>query len=154
MVFFVVHAPNQLSRVFRTARDPITIGRATDAELTLPNISVSRLHARLSGATLENLEPANPVFVNGAPITAGPLGHGDEVRIGKHRLVFCRSDPCDPGVGPCKARTPGAAPRSGCAGRRRRPPLVARGGRDARAWRRHPRHRRARPVSTGDDPVA
>lgn len=88
MVFFVVTAPNQVARVFRTVRPSITIGRSAEADLTLPNISVSRMHARFTRGSLEALSPDNAILVNGAPHTAGPLPHKARIVLGKYELRF------------------------------------------------------------------
>ena len=93
---FVVEAPGQITRVFRSRRPTVVLGRAETADLILPNISVSRQHASLEGAVLTPLEDSNPVLVNGQPLTApASLRHGDEVRLGKYRLVYYAAEQLD-----------------------------------------------------------
>jgi hypothetical protein len=63
------------------------IGRADDADLTLPDAGVSRTHARVSaaasGASIEDLGSSNGTFVNGERITgARQLQDGDEIQLG------------------------------------------------------------------------
>jgi pSer/pThr/pTyr-binding forkhead associated (FHA) protein len=70
----------------------LTIGRSSDSGLHLPDEVVSRRHARIElqgGALmLVNLNSANGTFVNGRRIEEQPLRDGDEIRIGRNRLVF------------------------------------------------------------------
>jgi len=92
MYFFVVRAPNQIDRLYRTAKPALTIGRGDRAELMLPNISVSREHVRITRGELVSLEPDNPVRVNGAATTRHLLAHGDTIQLGKYTLVYYRSE--------------------------------------------------------------
>ncbi len=72
----------------------ITIGRADSNEVVVPtDPELSRLHAVLepvgSGWCLRDLASSNGTFVNGERIwTERPLRHGDEIRVGRTRLVF------------------------------------------------------------------
>jgi len=71
------------------------IGRRPDNRIVLPDLTVSRLHARLfydpSGRCwlLENLSRTNPVRINLEKITRPQvLFDGDQIYIGVFRLVF------------------------------------------------------------------
>lgn len=72
-------------------RDTLTIGRATDSDVSIPSLSLSRKHARLmaggGGYVVEDLGSRNGTFVNGKQI-AGPTAveRGDEIRCGDVRL--------------------------------------------------------------------
>ena len=77
---------------FELDRPRVTVGRA-DADLTLTDSTVSRLHAALERVTggwiVQDLGSRNGTYVNGARLL-GPraLRHGDEIRFGGHRVVF------------------------------------------------------------------
>jgi DNA-binding winged helix-turn-helix (wHTH) protein len=68
------------------------IGRGLDAAIQCDVTGVSRHHARivLAGgtATLEDMESKNGTFLNNVRVTSAPLADGDEIRLGKARLVF------------------------------------------------------------------
>jgi len=72
--------------------DGLTVGRSTDNDLHLADGVVSRRHARIylrGGAfTLTDLHSSNGTFVNGRRIRERPLRDGDEIRIGRTRMVF------------------------------------------------------------------
>ena len=73
-------------------RGVLTIGRATECDLVLPSLHVSRRHARLvvgdGRAVLSDTDSANGTFVNGASAVTRELAAGDVVRIGPYKLVF------------------------------------------------------------------
>ena len=68
------------------------IGRHPDSEIVLDDITVSRRHAEIvrRDAEYEVLDSGslNGTYVNQQRIEASVLRHGDEVQIGKFRLVF------------------------------------------------------------------
>lgn len=68
-------------------RERATVGRLKGAEITIPDASVSRQHARLLAQgdrlLVRDLDSANGVFVNGGRITSGEVRVGDRLRIGK-----------------------------------------------------------------------
>ena len=69
------------------------IGRgAEECQLVLPNVSVSRVHARVlvgqQGVNIEDMDSSSGVLVNGTKVDQAPLKSGDEIQIGKFSLVF------------------------------------------------------------------
>ncbi len=72
------------------------IGRSTDADVPLDDLTVSRRHAeiRCTGASylVANLAGRNGVFVNGRWVDQHPLRHGDVLDIGRYRLRFERTE--------------------------------------------------------------
>lgn len=79
--------------VFLLHGDLITIGRSPESDIFLDDITVSREHAQLHRAgpnyELRDLGSLNGTYVNRGRIDhASLLGDGDEVQIGKFRLVF------------------------------------------------------------------
>lgn len=88
----VRRGPGQGSR-FVLDSDEITIGRASEANLFLDDVTVSRNHATLvrlrDGWRLEDAGSLNGTYVNRQIITEPVLlGEGDEVQIGKYRFVL------------------------------------------------------------------
>ena len=78
---------------------PNVIGRAPDATITYDVAGVSRHHARIvvsrDGVTLEDLGSKNGTYLQGKRITSAPLSDGDEIQIGKVRLIFRFQPPSD-----------------------------------------------------------
>lgn len=69
-------------------------GRAGDCQIFLPDVTVSREHARFSvdasGLSLTDLGSTNGTYVNGTRLEAGQLAEGDELMIGKYHLRVSR----------------------------------------------------------------
>jgi pSer/pThr/pTyr-binding forkhead associated (FHA) protein len=88
----IVRSATARNQLFELPEGETTIGRGDDAKLVLPNVSVSRLHARIlvgrQGATVEDAESQNGTFVNGQRVQQAPLKSFDEVQLGKFTLVF------------------------------------------------------------------
>ena len=70
------------------------VGRGTDSDIFLEDITVSRHHARFtvddSGLRVEDLGSTNGTYVNGQWADAYALTAGDELIIGKFHLVVAR----------------------------------------------------------------
>lgn len=68
------------------------LGRSTDGEISLDDITVSRRHAEVvrdgNSYLVRDLGSLNGTYVNSARIDEAPLQQGDELQIGKFRLVF------------------------------------------------------------------
>lgn len=75
------------------------IGRAPDATIPCDVAGVSRHHARIVVArdevTLEDLGSKNGTYLRGKRVTSALLSDGDEIRIGKARLIFRLEPPSD-----------------------------------------------------------
>jgi FHA domain/zinc-ribbon domain len=69
-----------------------TIGRSPDCDIFLDDVTVSRKHAVLTeqdGAyQIEDQGSLNGTFLNRRRIESGKLENGDELQIGKYRLIF------------------------------------------------------------------
>ncbi len=72
--------------------DPVVIGRATEADLSLPHPSVSRSHCRIwrhgESYFIEDLGATNKTYLNGRVIDRAELRDGDQIGIGNHALKF------------------------------------------------------------------
>jgi pSer/pThr/pTyr-binding forkhead associated (FHA) protein len=73
-----------------------TIGRKSSNDIVIDNLAVSGFHARIESVVstfiLRDLESTNGTFVNKEKVTAYNLRHKDVILIGKHELIFDRSD--------------------------------------------------------------
>jgi hypothetical protein len=87
----VKRGPNAGSR-FLLDQDVISAGRHPDSDIFLDDVTVSRRHAEFrregSGYTVHDVGSLNGTYVNRERIDAVPLSGGDEVQIGKFRLVY------------------------------------------------------------------
>ena len=83
--------PNAGSR-FLLDQDTTTAGRHPDSDIFLDDVTVSRRHAefRRSGDDYEVVDVGslNGTYVNREPKNSAVLSNGDEIQIGKFRLVF------------------------------------------------------------------
>jgi hypothetical protein len=87
----VKRGPNAGSR-FLLDQDVTTAGRHPDSDIFLDDVTVSRRHAEFrregSGYSVHDVGSLNGTYVNRGRIEAVPLSGGDEVQIGKFRLVY------------------------------------------------------------------
>ena len=90
----VKRGPNAGSR-FLLDQDVTTAGRHQDSDIFLDDVTVSRRHAEFrregSGFTVHDVGSLNGTYVNRERIDAVPLAGGDEVQIGKFRLIYLTS---------------------------------------------------------------
>lgn len=86
----VDHGPNAGSR-FLLDSDLTTVGRHPSSDIFLDDVTVSRKHAEFvregSGFSVRDVGSLNGTYVNRQRIDASPLTTGDEVQVGKFRLV-------------------------------------------------------------------
>ena len=77
---------------FRPNGDRTRIGRSPDCDIFLDDVTVSRRHAefhREGGVfTVRDVGSLNGTYVNRERVESATLSNGDEVQIGKFRLVF------------------------------------------------------------------
>ncbi len=87
----VKRGPNAGSRFLLDAA-VTTAGRHPESDIFLDDVTVSRRHASFvpNGASYEvrDVGSLNGTYLNRERIEAAPLANGDEVQIGKFRLVF------------------------------------------------------------------
>ena len=106
-LLLVMRGPNAGSR-FRLDGGLTTAGRHPDSDIFLDDVTVSRRHAefqRVGGFfTVRDVGSLNGTYVNRERIEEARLAGGDEVQIGKFRLLFLTSQNIDP-------RTSSADPR-------------------------------------------
>ena len=87
----VQRGPNAGARFLLDA-DRTTAGRQPESDIFLDDVTVSRKHAEFirRGATfvVRDVGSLNGTYVNRERVEAATLSNGDEVQIGKFRLVF------------------------------------------------------------------
>ncbi len=90
-VLIVKRGPNAGSKFFLDT-DVTQVGRHPDSDIFLDDITVSRRHAELRrGAaefTLADVGSLNGTYVNRERVEEARLRSGDEIQIGKFKLVF------------------------------------------------------------------
>ncbi len=94
-LFVVMRGPLSGSR-FLLDSDTTTIGRHPEADLLLDDVTVSRHHAEVrrdpAGLTLVDLGSLNGTYVGDHRIEEHHLGMGDQVQIGRFKLLFVSPD--------------------------------------------------------------
>ncbi|HEU0192418.1 MAG TPA: FHA domain-containing protein [Mycobacterium sp.] len=87
----VKRGPNAGSR-FLLDQAVTSAGRHPDSDIFLDDVTVSRRHAefRLEGSEFQVVDVGslNGTYVNREPVDSAVLVNGDEVQVGKFRLVF------------------------------------------------------------------
>jgi pSer/pThr/pTyr-binding forkhead associated (FHA) protein/ribosomal protein L40E len=92
----VKRGPNAGSRFLLDA-DLTTAGRHPESDIFLDDVTVSRRHAEFhrspydKGFTVRDVGSLNGTYLNRERIDSAELSSGDEVQIGKFRLVFLTS---------------------------------------------------------------
>jgi pSer/pThr/pTyr-binding forkhead associated (FHA) protein len=91
-LLLVKRGPNAGS-TFLLDQDATTVGRSTDGDVFLDDVTVSRKHAiferRAGGAWfVRDVGSLNGTYVNGEQVDETKLASGDEVQIGRFKLTF------------------------------------------------------------------
>ena len=93
-ILVVRSGPNEGARFSLTSSDSF-IGRHPDSTICLDDVTVSRRHAHVErtgdAVVLRDLGSLNGTYVNQERIEEAVLSHGDEVQIGRYRMVFFES---------------------------------------------------------------
>ena len=95
-VLIVKRGPNAGSKFFLDT-DVTQVGRHPDSDIFLDDITVSRRHAELRRGTAEftlaDVGSLNGTYVNRERVEDARLRSGDEIQIGKFKLVFLTGTP-------------------------------------------------------------
>jgi pSer/pThr/pTyr-binding forkhead associated (FHA) protein len=90
-VLVVKRGPNAGSKFFLDS-DIVKIGRHPDSDIFLDDITVSRRHAEIRRSDtsfgLHDIGSLNGTYVNRERVEEADLRSGDEIQIGKFKLVF------------------------------------------------------------------
>lgn len=88
----VIRTGGRAGDSFTLEGERFTIGRDTDSEVFLDDVTVSRNHAvivrRADGLHIDDLGSLNGSYVNRRRIESHRLVDGDELQIGKFKLTF------------------------------------------------------------------
>jgi len=88
----VVRSGSQAGTTFALHGDITRLGRHPDSEIILDDITVSRRHAEVvrvaGGYVLRDAGSLNGTYVNQERVDEASLQQGDELQVGKFRLVF------------------------------------------------------------------
>ena len=101
-MFIVATGPAKGSR-FLVDKTTTTIGRQIDSDIFLDDVTVSRKHALVESSnssetsqsrtfTLKDLGSLNGTYVDGLPREVCELSNGNEIHIGKFKLIFFTND--------------------------------------------------------------
>jgi pSer/pThr/pTyr-binding forkhead associated (FHA) protein len=97
----VKRGPNAGSR-FLLDKDVTTAGRHPESDIFLDDVTVSRRHAEFrrsdGGYEVRDVGSLNGTYLNRERIDATELAGGDEVQIGKFRLVYLTGPSADAGT--------------------------------------------------------
>jgi hypothetical protein len=90
-LLLALRGPEAGSR-FLLDTDLVTVGRHPESDIFLDDVTVSRRHAEFyreeASFTVHDVGSLNGTYVNHGLIDRVQLADGDEVQIGKYRLVF------------------------------------------------------------------
>ncbi len=90
-VLIVKRGPNAGSKFFLDV-DATQVGRHPESDIFLDDITVSRRHAEIrrgpDGFGLHDVGSLNGTYVNRERVESADLRSGDEIQIGKFKLVF------------------------------------------------------------------
>lgn len=93
-LLIVLRGPNSGARFLLDA-DEVSSGRHPNSDIFLDDVTVSRRHAVFArageGYLVRDVGSLNGTYVNRERIDEAVLHQGDEVQIGKFRLVYYRS---------------------------------------------------------------
>ena len=91
----VKRGPNAGAR-FLLDQESTTAGRHPEADIFLDDVTVSRRHAEFraneDGYEVVDVGSLNGTYVNREPRNTQQLTNGDEIQIGKFRLVFITAE--------------------------------------------------------------
>ena len=94
---YLLYTDGESPRAMRLAREWTRIGRSLAADVRFDDPTVSRRHALIvrqaDGVRVLDDRSLNGVFVNGERVEGRALAAGDEIVVGRYRLVFADVQP-------------------------------------------------------------
>ncbi len=98
----IIYDGDEIGAIHPLTQEETIIGRTAEADIVLPETQVSRQHAMVRCADVENqiwevrdLGSTNGTCIDGSPITSAPLSDGDKITIGHSVLKFAFLDQHD-----------------------------------------------------------
>ena len=95
-MLIIFKGPAKGSRYLLT-REGATVGRSSESEIFLDDVTVSRSHAAIAydeqqaRFAIADRSSLNGTYVNGLVVEKANLNHGDQVQVGKFHLLFITS---------------------------------------------------------------
>ncbi|MBM3706717.1 MAG: FHA domain-containing protein [Actinobacteria bacterium] len=87
----VIKGPS-IGEKFLLKKPSLFIGRRSDSDILLDDITVSRNHAVIEktneGYIIKDLESLNGTYLNGEIVNKSRLNNGDRIQIGKYIFLF------------------------------------------------------------------
>jgi hypothetical protein len=97
LAYVVLLSGQQAQRIFTVKRTSVLLGRGDDADIQLPDGSVSQHHARIvrQGKTFDvtDLDSTNGTFIRGKRVTRANLRNADRITLGTVDLMFLLDRP-------------------------------------------------------------
>jgi len=91
ILLVVIKGPS-IGEKFFINKQFLNIGRSSESDILLDDITVSRHHALIekkeSGYTIKDLESLNGTYINGNIVNETELNNGDRIQIGKYVFLF------------------------------------------------------------------
>lgn len=88
----VVRSGDRSGERFLLRSGSVDVGRHPDSAICLDDVTVSRRHALIEIGDgeyrIQDMGSLNGTYINQNRIESGLLRHGDELQIGKYRMVF------------------------------------------------------------------
>ena len=92
----IIKLANQQDQLFVLEKSETIIGRGEECDLILPNIAISREHAKITvtqtGATISDLQSGNGLMVNKSNVRSKVLESNDEIFLGTFTLIYLGDD--------------------------------------------------------------
>ena len=91
ILLVVIKGPS-IGEKFFINRQVLNIGRSSESDILLDDITVSRHHAVIekkdSAYIIKDLESLNGTYINGNIVNEKELSNGDRIQIGKYVFLF------------------------------------------------------------------
>ncbi len=91
IVLIVIKGPS-IGEKFFINKNMLSIGRSSESDILLDDITVSRHHAiiekREDNCIVKDLESLNGTYINGCIVDEKDLNNGDRIQIGKYIFLF------------------------------------------------------------------
>ncbi len=89
----LVPMPGSIGELTELTQSPVMVGRGKDCAVVLQDVSVSRIHSKLTQddngrVFVEDLRSSNGTYVNDRRVTSQELQHGDRIRFGTVAFSF------------------------------------------------------------------
>ncbi|HEX2956396.1 MAG TPA: FHA domain-containing protein [Chitinispirillaceae bacterium] len=104
MAKFVVYFNGEPLKTYEFDEPVISIGRLPENTISIPNMGVSRRHAKIEEDAdrkyiLADLNSLNGTYVNGKRVKKIPINSGDKITIGKYTIIYEESRAVEKGTG-------------------------------------------------------